>query len=179
MKLAETLKEYAATLHFGVIKEIDEDKRMVKVFLEELEMLTHWLHLPESATQDDKSHGTIDEGAQVALLLNARGDEGVILGCIYSDEDTPPVTSKNKWGRKFNDGTIIEYDRSEHKLKVDAKAEITIQATGPVKVEGQNVTVKAMQVKIEAQICEIDAPLTKVNNILVQGKIIFPPPSPV
>lgn len=175
MKLSETLKEYAATLHFGIIKEIDEEKRMVKVFLEELDMLTHWLHLPEDATQDDKSYGTIDKEAQVALLLNSRGDEGVILRCLYSEEDTPPVTSGDKWGRKFKDGTIIEYDRSEHKLKVDAHGEITIKATGPVTVEGQNVTIKGTLVKVDAQTCEINAPLTKVNNLLVQGKIAFPP----
>ncbi len=178
--MSETLKESAVTLRYGLIEEINEDKYLVKVKLLDLDdMITHWLPLPASVTQDDKNQDTIDIGTQVALLLDSRGEEGIIIGAVYSDEDPPPAPSKDKWHRKFKDGTIIEYDRSAHILKVDAQGEITVKASGPVKVEGQNVTVKGTQVKIEAQICEIDAPLTKVNNILVQGKIIFPPPAPV
>lgn len=177
--MSETFLESAVTLRYGLIEEIDQEKYLVKVKLLDLDMVTHWLPLPTSVTQDDKSQDTIDKGTQVALLLDARGEEGIIIGAVYSDEDPPAVNSKDKWHRTFKDGTIIEYDRSAHVLKVDTQGEITIKATGPVKIEGQNITVKGLQVKIEAQLCEIEAPLTKVKNILVQGKIIFPPPAPV
>ncbi|PIQ25425.1 phage baseplate assembly protein V [bacterium (Candidatus Blackallbacteria) CG13_big_fil_rev_8_21_14_2_50_49_14] len=165
----ETLKESAVTLRYGLIEEFDEETYQVKVRLPDLDdMLTHWLPLPVSVSQDDKALDTVDIGTQVALLLDTRGEEGIIIGAVYSEEDTPPVKSKDKFHRKFKDGTVIEYDRSEHKLKVDAQGEITIKATGPVTVEGQNVTIKGILVTI-------DAPLTKVNNILIQGKLILQP----
>lgn len=181
MKMSETLKEFAATLHFGLVKEIDGQAHMVKVFLPALDMVTHWLHWPEAATQDDKSHGTIDEGAQVALLLDARGEDGLILCCINSEADAPPVTSPDKWHRKFKDDTVIEYDRSSHVLKVDAQGEITVKASGPVKLEALNVTVKGVNVTVEAQtlvklsapLVQLDAAVTRTNPLLVKGLISF------
>lgn len=186
-QISETLREHAATLHFGIIQAIDEQAHMVRVYLEDLDMLTHWVHLPEASTQDDRSHNTIDEGAQVALLLDSRGETGVVLCCINSEVDPPPVTDKNKWHRRFKDGTVLEYDRAAHKLTVDAQAEVKITATGPITLESlQTVTVKALTAtveattlaKIEAPIIELNAPLVKTGPLLVGGLIQFVPPPP-
>lgn len=182
-RIAETLKEHAATMHFGLITEIGqgENAHMVKVYLEELDFETQWLFWVERATQDDKSHDTLDIGAQVVILLDAHGVDGVVIGCINSEEDPPPVTSPDKWHRKFKDGTVIEYDRSSHVLKVDAQGEITVKASGPVKLEALNVTVKGVNVTVEAQtlvklsapLVQLDAAVTRTNPLLVKGLISF------
>ena len=186
--LAETLQEHAATLHYGLIHEINPSTHQVKVILPDVDdMITHWLDIPERSTQDDKSLNPIDIGAQVVLLLSARGEEGVILGCTYSEEDAPPVTSGDRWHRTFKDGTVLEYDRTAHKLKVDAKGEIEIEATGPVKIKGlQGLTIEALTVnvkaqtlaKIEAPVIELKAPVVKTGPLLVEGLISFIPPTP-
>ncbi len=187
-QLAETLQEYAVTLHYGLIHEIDPDTHRIKAILPDLDdMVTHWLDIPERSTQDDKSLNTIDKGAQVALLLTAGGTEGVVLGCTYSEEDAPPAPSGERWHRTFKDGTVIEYDRDTHKLNVDAKGEITIEATGPVKIKGlQGLEIEALTVnvkaqalaKIEAPVIELKAPVVKTGPLLVEGLISFVPPTP-
>jgi phage baseplate assembly protein V len=186
--LAETLQEYAVTLHRGLVHEIDPDTHRIKAILPDWDdMVTHWLDIPEKGTQDDKVINTIDKGAQVALLLTAGATEGVVLGFIYSEEDEPPVTSGDRWHRTFKDGTVLEYDRAAHKLTVDAKGEIEIEATGPVKIKGlQDLTIEALTVnvkaqtlaKIEAPVIELKAPVVKTGPQLVEGLISFIPPTP-
>ncbi|MGK3717410.1 hypothetical protein ACSLO9_34410, partial [Escherichia coli] len=37
-------------------------------------------------------------------MLNANGEDGVILGAVYSDVDKPPFSDKNIRGTRFADG---------------------------------------------------------------------------
>jgi phage baseplate assembly protein V len=120
------------------------------------------------------------------VLLDAQGEDGVVLGCVNSEVDPPPVASADKWHRAFKDGTVIEYDRTAHKLTVDAQGDMTIKASGPIKIEAQNVEVQALTATVNAQVktavnaplIELNAPLTKTGPLLVAGLIQFAPPTP-
>lgn len=193
-ELNQTLMESMATLQYGLIEEIDDANYLVKVKIEVLDdLVTDWLPVMTSVSQDDQDYHLPDEGTQVALLLDPTGTDGIVLGAVYSEVDAPPVGTRDKWHRKFKDGTTIEYDRAAHKLTVDAKGEIQIDATGPIKVkgnqavtvEGQTMTLKALTVTIEAQtiakieapVAELDTMLTKTGPMLVEGLLQFVPPS--
>jgi len=152
--LSETLRESAATLQFGIVEEVDDAKALVKVRLPALDdMVTHWLHVLADDSLDDKDYALPDPGTQVAILLDPRGEDGVMLGALYSEADRPPVSTRDKWHRKFSDGTTIEYDRAAPKLAVDAQGDIEIDATGNVTLKAQgDITIESVtgQLKIKS-----------------------------
>lgn len=45
--------------------------------------------------EDNKDYWLPDVGEQVEVLLDANGEDGVILGAVYSDVDKPPFSDKN------------------------------------------------------------------------------------
>ena len=48
---------------------------------------------------------------------------------------SPPVSSGDKWHRKFSDGTVLEYDRAAHKLTAQVQGDVAVKATGSVQAE--------------------------------------------
>ncbi len=170
----ETANESLVTYRIGIVEEVDAAKAKIKVKLPDLDdMVTHWLSVPQRRTLEDQSYDVPDEGTQVAILLDQRGEEGIVIGAIYSEVDPPPVDTLDKWHRTFKDGTIIEYDRADHVLKVDAQGEITLKATGPITIEGISVKIKA------TTLIELEAPMTMVNSLTVAGKLKFIPMPPL
>jgi hypothetical protein len=50
MKISDTLKEFVPTLHFGLVKGIDEATQMVTVYLPALDMETQLLRMTNLTT---------------------------------------------------------------------------------------------------------------------------------
>ncbi|KGF30497.1 phage baseplate assembly protein V [Oligella urethralis] len=102
---------------------------------------TMWLPVVYGKTQDDKECWTPDIGEQVAVLLDATGEDGVIIGALYSDADAPPTQNKEVWIKRFKDGAVLEYNRETHALTVTGVKAVTVHASGPVDVTAPEVTV--------------------------------------
>ncbi len=86
-----------------------------------------------------------DINEQVACMMDEHGEEGIVLGAIYSDADTTPISNQDKYHITFNDGTVLEYDRANHILtaNVQGVANITAQTaniTAEINING-NVNV--------------------------------------
>ena len=123
----ETFNEAAPTLKFGTVSAVDEQTMRVRVRLPDLDNLrTDWLPVLTRKSLRDKDYWLPDVGEHVAVLLDANGDDGVVLGAIFSDADTVPVVSRDKWHRRFDDGAQVEYDRAAHHYSVDVPASGTI-----------------------------------------------------
>jgi phage baseplate assembly protein V len=97
-------------------------------------MTSDWLPVMQKKTLQDKAYWMPDTGEHVVCLMDDNAEFGVIIGAIYSDADTPPVSSKDKYHVRFNDGTTLEYDRAAHLLKADVKGDINVLATGKADV---------------------------------------------
>ncbi|MCL1861778.1 MAG: phage baseplate assembly protein V [Proteobacteria bacterium] len=148
---------------FGTVSAIDEKTCRVRVRIGSLDNLrTAMLPVLQQKTLKDKHYCLPDIGEHVAVLLDPNGEDGVVLGAIFSDADMPPVASGDKFHRVFSDGAEFEYDRASHALNVkggivtinvDAVATVTVKA-------GEKVTV--------------DAPETTfTGNVLVEGSITY------
>jgi phage baseplate assembly protein gpV len=106
-----------SALRLGIVKEQDLSLARLRVtFSEYDQMLSYWLPLVVPKTQNDKTYWLPDIGEQVVCLMDARDEAGVVLGAIYSQADTTPVQSGDKFHLGFKDGTAIEYDRGAHVL---------------------------------------------------------------
>lgn len=126
-------------LRFGVVVAIDESRGMARVQYTDMDgEVSYWLAVVKQKTLKDKQYFLPDIGEHVAVLIDDRAEEGVVLGAIYSDADPVPVSSKDKYHIRFNDGTMIEYDRKEHKLTADVKGDIEVKSTGRCDVDCKN-----------------------------------------
>lgn len=117
--MSRTQREAAAGYKVGIVSVVDEDTHRVRVELPDLDGLeTGWLIVLAAKALDDKEYWLPDVGEQVAVLLDSHGEDGCVLGAVYSDVDKVPVSSRNKWHRRFKDGSIFEYDRELHRYQV-------------------------------------------------------------
>ncbi|TCW31404.1 phage baseplate assembly protein V [Gulbenkiania mobilis] len=125
--MSETREESTPTLRFGFVTALDEAGCRVRVQFPDLDGLeSYWLHVPHPKTHRDKHYCLPDVGEQVACLLDGAGEEGVVLGAIYSERDPAPVASVDKHHVVFDDGTLIDYDRASHKLFIHCVGDIEI-----------------------------------------------------
>ncbi|TFU97479.1 phage baseplate assembly protein V, partial [Bacillus stratosphericus] len=97
-------------------------------------METDWLPMITPASGGNQFYSLPDEGEQVACLLDARGENGVVLGATYNAADTPPVASKDMWVRRFKNGTVIKHNRENGQVTVDTPGDVLIKAAKQVKI---------------------------------------------
>ncbi len=126
-------------LRFGIVTNVDEKRAMVRVNFQDMDgTISYWLPVLVPKSHKDRYYYMPDIGEHVVCLMDETCEEGVVLGAIYSEADNPPERSKDKYHIKFADGTTIEYDRAEHKLRADVKGDVSIKVTGRCDVNCQN-----------------------------------------
>ncbi|MBQ4419758.1 MAG: phage baseplate assembly protein V [Synergistaceae bacterium] len=129
----------SAQLRIGVIKEVLADKdRCIVHFSEDDDLDSCELCVLHCNSLKNRHYHLPDANEQVYVLTDENGEEGVILGAIYSEADPPPLSDTDKYYMDFEDGTALEYDRKEHKLKLKVSSSGTIE----IECEG-NVSVRS------------------------------------
>lgn len=114
-------------LHFGAVTQVDETKGRVKVQLPDLGIESWWLQILVRRSSSDKHVDWLDIGDTVAVLLDERGEAGVVLGAIYSDSNPPPIADIDTWYRLFEGGGSIKYERAIGTLTIEGMEQITIK----------------------------------------------------
>lgn len=155
----DTFDEFGASLKFGTVSA--SKPGFARVRLPDLDnMRTMWLPIAYPKTLQDQCCWTYDHGEHVAVLLDARGEDGVILGAVYSDADKPPMTDPNKFAVRFKDGALLEYDRGAHVLTVTGVQKVVVQADAEILLQaGAKVTVSTPEAEFS-------------GNVLVKGKLV-------
>ncbi len=106
-------------MRVGIVQQQDVSTARVRVVFPDLDRMTsYWLPIVVQKTQDDKAYWIPDIGEQVVCLMDAHYEAGAVLGAIYSQADTTPVASANKFYLGFKDGAAFEYDRAAHVLSI-------------------------------------------------------------
>ena len=139
------LQQQQAVFKVGVVSEIDPATCTARVRFDDLDGLeTMRLPIGVQKSLKDKSYWLPDVGEHVACLLDANAETGVILCAIYSEADTPPINDKDKRHVRFDDGTVVEYDRKERRLKVECVGDIELHAAGRINIYGaQHVDIQS------------------------------------
>ncbi|STQ91414.1 phage baseplate assembly protein V [Iodobacter fluviatilis] len=164
----ETFEESGVTLKFGVV--LASQPGFARVSLPDTDNLrTMWLPIAYPKTQDDECYWTYDTGEHVALLLDAQGEDGVIIGAIFSDADTPPVTDPNKFGIRFKDGAMLEYDRQTHTLSVTGVSKVIVEASTTIVLKaGSKVTIDSPEAEFTGKL-QVDGLLTYLGGLEGSG----------
>jgi len=121
---------------------------------------------------------------QVACLMDENSEEGVILGAIFNDKTPPNNAGDGIFRVKFDDDSVIEYNRNSHEYKLDIKGKINISAdteinitstAGEVKVNALNATVTATTLaKIQAPAIQLTGAVAISGALTVGGTITAP-----
>jgi len=127
----------------GEVVEVDESLHRVRVKLFDRQgMVTGFLPVLVPFAKDTYAYGLPKVGDTVLVVFLPQGPEdGFVLGSFYHLEKTPPSVGLGKFYKKFSDGTIIEYDESEHKLYVHSVGDIEI-------VSDTHITLKAPRIDL-------------------------------
>lgn len=163
-----------AVLKIGIVKE--SKPGFARVNLPECETPSQWLPIAVPRAHQSRAVWTYAVGEQVACLLDDRWEEGVVVGAIYSDVDTPPTSNPKAFRWQFADGGVFEYDEANGKLTITTigDADITVggkltaQVTGDADISASNINLTATKVKIAAANTEATGNL-KVGGLLSYG----------
>ncbi|RXK33799.1 baseplate protein [Arsenophonus endosymbiont of Bemisia tabaci Asia II 3] len=152
------------------VSAVDEKTVRVRVRLPELDNLrTAWFGVLQRNTQNNKDYWLPDIGEQVKLLLYPYGDDGVVLGAVYSQVDRPAIASRDKRRVDFTDGTFVEYDRKTHAMAIGGTIQtliLTIQTN--VLIQTQNTTMK-----VSKQLTLDSSDTLTTGNLTVQKQLTY------
>ena len=107
-------------LKFGTITSINPLTARARVQFAEDGMNSYWLAVLQNRTLNDKFYSMPAVGEQVACLMDENSEEGVILGAIYTSEDTPVIETEKQYSANFEDGTLINVDKETQTLTLTA-----------------------------------------------------------
>ncbi|MGX2951553.1 phage baseplate assembly protein V [Ursidibacter sp. B-7004-1] len=156
MKKQLTTHDFTATYQEGIVSQIDPKTHRIKATIPALEDLeTAWLPFATPFAGGNQFYALPDVGELVAMILDARGESGYVLGAIYNSQDPVPVTDSEIWLHKFSNGTEISHNRKT--------GDVVVKTTG-------TVTVTASQAIVNAP-TEINGDTTVNGTLHASGKI--------
>ncbi|GAB4212698.1 MAG: hypothetical protein OHK0012_07460 [Synechococcales cyanobacterium] len=127
-------------LSFGKVVEVDPQTCRVRVELADLDgMQSYWLAVVQGHSLRDKVYSLPDVDEFVAFLLDAQAEEGVVLGAIYSDPDPTPSQDGEVRMIRFEDGTVVQYDRAASRLMIDCVGDVVIRSATQIQIQAPRV----------------------------------------
>lgn len=162
-------------LRFGNITEVDPAKGYARVTFTDDGIVSDWLQfVVMGAIKDNFSH-TFSVNEQVACLMDENSEEGVILGAIFNDKTPPNNGGDGIFRVKFDDDSVIEYDRNSHEYTLDIKGKINITAQTEVNINAVNANIVATAIaKIQAPAIQLTGAVAISGALTVGGTITAP-----
>lgn len=131
---------FGATYQEGIVSAIDPKSHKVRCKIPALEDLeTAWLSFLTPNAGGNQFYCLPDEGELMAILLDARGEGGCVLGAIYNEQDKTPVQDGDIWFKKFKNGTEISHDRKSGDVVVKTQGHLTATAEGGVTINADTL----------------------------------------
>lgn len=105
-------------LRFGIISQINPQTVQARVIFGDDESTSFWLPILQTKTMKDKFYAMPDIGEQVVCLMDENSEDGVVLGSIYSTEDTPVVSTEKQISLNLENNSLINIDKETNTLTV-------------------------------------------------------------
>lgn len=134
---------FGATYQEGIVSQIDPATHRIKATIPALDDFeTAWLPFFTPNAGGNRFYGLPDKGELVAMILDARGEGGYVLGAIYNNQDPVPVTDSEIWLHQFANGTEISHNRNTGDIVVMTKGVVTVTAAqavvnAPAEINGE------------------------------------------
>lgn len=96
MRKPVSTHNFGATYQEGIVSQIDPATHRIKATIPALDDFeTAWLPFLTLNAGGNQFYCLPDKGELVAILLDARGEGGCVLGAIYNSQDPVPVIRYN------------------------------------------------------------------------------------
>ncbi|EXI62233.1 phage baseplate protein [Mannheimia granulomatis] len=158
---------FSATYQEGIVSQIDPKTHRIKATIPALEDFeTAWLPFFTINAGGNHFYGLPDVGELVAMILDARGESGYVLGTIYNEQDPVPVADSDMWLHKFKNGTVISHDRKTGDVVVNTNGHLTATAKGGATINANTVVNGTLHAtgKITSDE-EVSAPVVKQGSV--------------
>ncbi len=140
-------------LRYGNICDVDAAKGLVRVEFDDDGITSAWIPVTTHGTSGNKYAYTFDVGEHVACLMDEHAENGVVIGAIYSQANTPTGGNKDKVSVNFSDGASVAYNRATHTLEVKVGGtELKLTQSGGFTVKKGGETLKALLTDILTQL---------------------------
>lgn len=104
----------------GIVSEVIANKGAVRVTLPDADNTdTYELPVLMRCSRGSRHYHLPAVGDQVYVALDDNGEDGCVLGAIYSEADPPPFSSADKCGMVFADSTSVKYDQNAHLMDIE------------------------------------------------------------
>lgn len=134
----------------GTVIERDPAKGRVRVrFDDEQGDESGWIHVCQPGTGANKFYRMPDEASQVVCLMDWDGEDGAVLGAIWSDQDGTPTGDAALYHMAFAGGLVISVDQEQSGIRIEG----------------------ATTVHVQANAVRLEAPVTIAGNLTVTGGI--------
>lgn len=158
----DTQMEAFPTLKTGIVTEIKIG--YIRANIPEFEdFVTDWLPIiVHGDTQSNKAFAMPSVGAQVALLMDARGEDGFCLGAVYSEADVPTAPTTTAHHTQFKDGAVLEYNPESS----------TFSLTGfkNGNIDGDQLNIKAKQTTFDSPVT-VNGPFAFTSGMTGSGEV--------
>lgn len=105
-------------LRFGIVSQINPQTVQARVKFGDDESTSFWLPILQTKTMKDKFYAMPDIGEQVVCLMDENSEDGVVLGSIYSTEDTPVINTEKQISLNLENNSLINIDKETNTLTV-------------------------------------------------------------
>jgi phage baseplate assembly protein gpV len=106
-------------LIYGTITKVYPSEGLAVVNFDDRDIASKKLPIIYPRTFKDQVSDPMEEGEHVACVMDSNLEDGVILGAMYSQADTPPDgVGADVTMRKFKDGTVFKYDRTANEYSI-------------------------------------------------------------
>jgi phage baseplate assembly protein V len=115
----------------GKVVEVDGKTARVRVeYPDEDGQISHWQAVPQQGVGSANHYRLPKVGDIVSTQLDENGENGVVTGSRYSEDNPPPFDDPNIEGVKYDDGGEDSYDTSSGKRTIKAPNGMTFEAGG-------------------------------------------------
>lgn len=158
-RIAALESSQTASLRFGRVTGVKGGKARVQ-FQDGQGMNSFELSTIQKRVKKDKDICMPDIEEPVAVLFSGQGcEQGIVLGAYYNGQEEDPGKPQEMDYKRYEDGTEIWYDRTNHKLVAKVKGDCEIEA---------EKTLKAT-CKEEAEIHSLKELKLRAPQIKIQG----------
>jgi phage baseplate assembly protein V len=139
-------REYEAnqTNKRGIVVDRDPTKQKIRVqFDDEDGVVSHWIDVLASAGGSTKTYMMPDMGDEVWCALDAKGEDGCLMGVKYNAQNAPPFGSNDDIGLVWPGG-FFHLNKGSGAVTVQTDGAVVINSGGAVTIEsGKTVNVES------------------------------------
>lgn len=150
-------------LRFGIVSQINPQVVQARVKFGDDESTSFWLPILQTKTMKDKFYAMPDIGEQVVCLMDENSEDGVVLGSIYSAEDTPTITTEKQISLNLDNNSLINIDKETNTLTITFQ---NINLNGNINHNGMLINTDG--IKSDSDISDKTSSMQEIRNIYNQ-----------